>query len=108
MPADYYSDAQAEPAAPAAEEAAPAEETEPTPEKETTEPVAELPKNILGGKTFKPGEEVVLEIVEVRENSVLVKYASEKGGEGEGEGYGGGEGEEETPPKPGSMASMMY
>ncbi len=106
MPADYYGDAQATAPEPATEpetETAPETETE---EKPTGEPTAELPKDVLGGKVFKPGEEVVLEIVEVRENSVLVKYASEKGDKEEGGGYGGAE--EPTPPKPGSMASMMY
>lgn len=65
MPADLYSDA--EPAAPEAPEAAPQEAEEPT---------AELPKAVLGGKEFKPGEEVVLQVVQVLEDSVLVKYAS--------------------------------
>lgn len=54
------------------EEAAPAEA--PAPE-ESGEPTAELPKSILAGKEFKPGEEVVLKIVEVRDNSVLVAYS---------------------------------
>lgn len=39
------------------------------------EPTAELPKSILAGKEFKPGEEVILKIVEVRDNSVLVAYS---------------------------------
>lgn len=72
-------------------DAGPAETPEPQePHDEKTEgegeaQTAELPKTVLGGKDFKPGEEVVLEIVDVRENSVLVKYASEKGGEKEEE-----------------------
>ena len=67
---------------------------------------AEIPKAVLGGKDFKPGEEVMLEVVQVNEDSVLVKYASDKGSEGEG---GGGEGEEGAAPPPasGPMSSMM-
>lgn len=82
----------AEPAAPeAAEPTAPETAEE---EGAENEPTAQLPKSVLGGKTFKPGEEVVLEIVRVDEDSVVVKYASEKGGEegGGGGGYGGGGG----------------
>lgn len=37
-----------------------------------------LPKTVLGGKDFQPGEEVVLEVVHVYEDEVEVKYASEK------------------------------
>ena len=48
---------------------------------------AEIPKGVLGGKDFKPGEEVVMRVVQVMEDSVLVKYAS-----GEKE-------EEEAPPE---------
>lgn len=61
-------------------------------EEKGEEPTALLPKSVLGGKTFKPGEEVVLEVVEVRDSDVIVKYASEgeqeKGGEKEGAGEG--------------------
>lgn len=42
-----------------------------------------LPKSILAGKDFKPGEEVVLKIVRIHDDEVEVAYASEKpGGEG--------------------------
>ncbi len=41
------------------------------------EATALLPKSVLGGKEFKPGEEVVLEIVHVYEDEVEVKYAKE-------------------------------
>ena len=40
-----------------------------------------LPKSILGGKEFKPGDEVVLKITAMHDDSVEVSYASEKGEE---------------------------
>lgn len=85
---------------------APATETETSTQEEDAgnEPTAELPKAVLGGKDFKPGEEVVLEVVQVMENSVLVKYASEEGG---GEQYPSGEGESEAPAGGGDMSGMM-
>lgn len=105
MPEDYYADA----AAPEPESAPKKPEPE---EGESDSQTAVLPKSVLGGKTFKPGEEVVLEIVQVNEDSVVVKYASEKGGEGEG--Y-----QEEAPAAPapagggggnpgGGMGGLMY
>lgn len=101
-----YSDAGPATAEPTTPEA-PAAETEEAPEKEQADEsqTAELPKSVLGGKEFKPGEEVVLEVVQVMENSVLVKYASEKSEEE----YGG---ETKTPeaagaPAGGGMSSMM-
>lgn len=98
MSNDYYADAAPAPAA------APAEDTEApdaAPEGDQEEAgdsqTAEIPKGVLGGKEFKPGEEVVLEVVQVNEDSVLVRYASEKGGE-----------EEEAPePAEGQMTSLM-
>lgn len=59
-----------------------------------------LPKSILGGKEFKPGEEVVLKVVNVHDDQVEVAYAT-------------GESKEESPPAaapaaaPDEMASMM-
>lgn len=95
---EMYSDAE-----PAAE--APAEESSES--QEGGEPEALLPKSILAGKDFKPGEEIVLQIVSVEGDSVRVKYASEPEGEhpephaeGEGEGPGG-------PPADAEMESMM-
>ena len=64
-------------------ESKPAEEPK---ESSGDEPVAILPKSILAGKEFKPGEEVVLKIVEIHDDEVVVEYAPSKGGEGE-EGY---------------------
>lgn len=72
-------------------------EAEDTEENEST---ALLPKSVLGGKTFKPGEEVVLEIVHVYEDEVEVKYAKEKP-EGETEP------EEETEDMMGGGPNMM-
>ncbi len=48
-------------------------------EREDTEDVAEtalLPKSILAGKDFKPGDELVLEVVHLYDDEVEVKYAS--------------------------------
>lgn len=70
---DMYSDA--EPAA---------EEQSETPAEERSEgegQTAMLPKSILAGKEFKPGDEVVLKIVAMQDDSVVVEYAPEKGGE---------------------------
>ena len=39
-----------------------------------------ISKKLLGGKEFKPGEEVVLKIVKDYGDQVEVKYATEKGG----------------------------
>ena len=64
-----------------------------------------LPKTILAGKDFKPGEEVVLKIVAIHDNDIEVEYAPEKGKEGpekemaEAPQGGGSQG--------GPMASMM-
>lgn len=95
--ADYYSDAA--PGNPGNEpEPKSKDRTENAERDESNEPTAVLPKTILGGKEFKPGEEVMLEIVQVNEDSVVVKYASEKGEEGEHE-----ESEEREQEQPSSM-----
>jgi hypothetical protein len=39
-----------------------------------------LPKSILGGKDFQPGDEVVLKIVGMHDDEVEVAYAPEKPG----------------------------
>lgn len=44
-----------------------------------------LPKSILAGKEFRPGEEVVLKIVRVHDDEVEVEYAPEKPKESESE-----------------------
>lgn len=106
MPSDYYADA-APPAAAAPDTSAEPAEPAEDPSDSIT---AELPKAILAGKTFNPGDEVVLEVVEIREDSVLVKYATGKGDK------------EESPPEdtpespsmpeeqssPGNPGNMMY
>lgn len=45
-----------------------------------------LPRTILQGKDFKPGEEVVLKIVRIMDDQIEVAYATgeEKGGEASG------------------------
>jgi hypothetical protein len=39
---------------------------------------AVLPKSILAGKKFNPGDEVVLEVVKIMDDEVVVKYATGK------------------------------
>jgi antitoxin component of MazEF toxin-antitoxin module len=93
MPENYYADAEAPAPQAASTPAEPAEGKEESGDSET----AVLPKTVLGGKEFKPGEEVMLEVVQVNEDSVVVKYASEKP-------------KEEEPaaePKGGEMTSLM-
>lgn len=96
-----YSDAAPETEAPAAPETEAPEETG------ESEGTAEIPLSVMGGKEWKPGEEIVLEIVQMTENGAVVKYASEKGGEGEG--YGGEEAAPEpaAAPQTGPMSSML-
>ena len=52
------------------------------------EPTALLPKSILAGKDFKPGEEVVLKVLRILDDQVEVAYAT-------------GEGSKEESPEPG-------
>jgi hypothetical protein len=59
-------------------------------------PTALLPKSILGGKTFKVGEEVVLKITGIHADQVSVAYADEKPAEGSEEPAPG----EESEPEP--------
>lgn len=102
---DYFSDS-------------PAEESKPetNPDETKTEdsdesPTAVLPKSILMGKEFKPGDEIVLKIDRIHDDQVEVSYAPEKK-EGAEEGEGGGM-EKETDKGPAygggdsEMASMM-
>jgi len=97
MPADYYADAAPDQAE------APAK---PEQESASDSSVATIPKQALGGKEFKPGEEVVFKVVQVNDDSVLVQYATEEGSEEK-------ELEEAPPPAAappgggGRMASMM-
>lgn len=57
-----------------------------------------LPKSVLMGKDFKVGEEVVLKITGMHDDSIEVAYATEKG-DGKGEDYG----EEGKQPAPEEM-----
>lgn len=94
---DYYADA------------APAEGAENQKPSESDSNVATLPKQVLGGKEWKPGEEIVLKIVQVTDDGVVVEYAPEKGEEEEPPHD---EAAEQAPPEPanpgggGGMASM--
>lgn len=76
MPDDYFPmagpDEGAE--APPAESAAPGEKPEGEGEEGAT---ALIPKSVLGGKEFEPGQEVVLKVVRVHGDQVEVSYASE-------------------------------
>lgn len=61
----------------------PGEESPVAPEKEETKQeddggeVALLPKSLMAGKDFEPGQEIVLEVVEVYEDEFSVRYAKE-------------------------------
>lgn len=95
MPENYYADAEAP------EPQMTEQEPEPT-EGESDSESAVLPKSILAGKKFKVGEEVVLKITGIQDDSITVEYATGKGGK---EDYS------EPEPKggnPGPMSSMMY
>lgn len=70
---DSYADSSAAPSKAGVDDTAP--EKEDDAEEAAT---ALLPKNILGGKDFKPGEEVVLKIEHIYEDEVEVSYASGK------------------------------
>lgn len=68
-----------------------------------------LPKDILGGKDFPVGSEVVLKIVAIHDQDIEVSYAPEEG-KGEKEGYD--EPHKEEPMSEGAPTndnqSMMY
>lgn len=83
-------------AAPPPEE--PAEDVSEETPPEAAESTAELPRSVLGGQQFKPGDEVVLQVVKVMEDSVLVKYGSAEEDE---------TAEEEPEPPTSEMASLM-
>lgn len=99
MPEDYYGDSNPGPAAPPAEEG---QEKESQGEEKT----AIIPKALLGGKEFKPGEEVVFKIVRFHDDSVEIAYAT---GEEEGEPPHDEQAEAKGGnPGGGEMSSMMY
>lgn len=82
------------------------EAAEPAPDNEAAEnesPRGLLPKSILMGKDFKPGDEIVLKIDAIHDDEVEVSYATEKSD-------GGGTEEAPATEKPAGasgMASMM-
>lgn len=65
---------------------------------------ATLPKSLMAGKQFNVGDEIVLKIDAIYDDSFVVSYATEKGDEG-----GGDKGGEYAGPKPeeSDMAGMM-
>ncbi len=73
----YYSAPDDAPETPPADGAAPPDEggDEQGMQGETTL----IPKSILAGKDFKPGDEVVLKIVKLYDDQAEVEYAPEKG-----------------------------
>jgi hypothetical protein len=85
------------------------ESAEPTPDNESQEsnesPRGLLPKSILMGKDFKPGDEIVLKIDAIHDDEVEVSYATEK----KEEGGGGTEGDYPAEKTAGAsgMASLM-
>jgi len=91
---NYYEDAQ-----PGAEPARPVEE------ESSDSQVAELPKAVLCGKDYKPGDTVSMEITQVNENSVLVRCVSGESESSEMEPEPEPEAPEATPPS--GMAAMM-
>lgn len=98
---DLYGDAEAE---------APESMDEGGEEKEYGGATATVPIELMGGKTFKVGEEIVMEITRIGEDSFDIKYATGKGDKGEegGEEGGGYEAPEPaTAPASSGMSSMM-
>jgi hypothetical protein len=89
---DPYSDAampaQAPAETPSPESEASAPEGE-EPHEEESEPARGLlPKSILAGKDFKPGDEIVLKIDAIHDDEVEVSYAPEKKSGGDQKSYG--------------------
>ena len=100
---DLYSDPSTpEPSPESTEEAeAPEEEGK----EDSGQPSAVLPKAILAGKDFKPGDEVVLKITAIHENEIVVEYAPAKADEGEESGGGQAKA---SAPADSEMSGMMY
>lgn len=96
--ADPYADA-----APAQPTTKPTAEPE---EEKSEEATAVIPKELLGGKDFKPGEEIMLEIVQLTEDGAVVKYSEGKGEEEHEEEPASPQAAAPTPGDSG-MASMM-
>lgn len=77
---DLYGDAPGTQGAPGPEPAEPEEQEKP---KDDGGETAIIPKALLAGKEFKPGEEVVFQIVRFHDDSVEIKYATDESGKGE-------------------------
>lgn len=77
MPGNYYDDG---PSLPPSTPSQQNQDSAPEEAKDDEAPgeVALLPKSILAGKEFKPGDEVVLKIVAMHGDEVQVAYAPEK------------------------------
>ena len=73
--ANYFEDGADDEAAPSTAQGGEKEETE---GKEDDGTSALLPKSILMGKEFKPGDEVVLKIDHIYDDEIQVSYATEK------------------------------
>lgn len=67
---------------------------------------AVLPKSILAGKHFDPGDEVVLKVVAIHDDSVEVAYATGEGDHKEGEHEMGNESTPEQEPSGGGPSGM--
>lgn len=73
MAQDYYGDSEdADPST------AQAEPEKPDEKEDEGGETALIPKALLAGKEFKPGEEIMLEIVHLYDDEVEVKYATGK------------------------------
>ena len=104
MPDNYYPESgdEAAPSQPAGEDGAiPKSEEKPD---ENNEQTALIPKGLLAGKDFEPGEEVVFKIVKMHGDEVEIAYAT---GEESGEDKGEGEGEDSEMAKADKKLSMM-
>ena len=95
---NYYADAEPSNVNPGPQDQSTENEGEESGDSQT----AEIPKTVLGGNDFKPGEEVMLEVVRVMENSILVKYATSKGDEEQAPPPA-----EESEPQANPMSAMM-
>ena len=72
MPNDYYNDGP--------EQESPSEQSSPGEEKDPRDSkTALLPRSILAGKEFEPGDEVVLKIVAMHDDEIEVEYAGDSG-----------------------------
>lgn len=107
-PENLYTDSAAEPASHGnQEEPGYGEEQgrQQDPEDEgTDETMFEAPKSALAGKDFKPGEEVMFEVVALHGDSVTLRYAKEHSEAEEKPGEPGEGGMEEGPVAPPSAS----